>query len=124
MSRSLVTRPTDLHLLLRLHERSIAQRSEETESSSKGRVIDGTNLVHGTFPRAGSVTNLVLIDIIRSTHDMESNFTSVVRFAPQGQWPKIADHQPFAQLHAKFWGISMLHEEQEWTETASSPFLP
>ena len=45
---------------------------------------------------------------------MESNFTSVVRFAPQGQWPKIANHQPFAQLHAKFWGISMLHEEQEW----------
>ncbi|KAF8337726.1 hypothetical protein F5887DRAFT_531087 [Amanita rubescens] len=45
---------------------------------------------------------------------MESNFTSVVRFAPLGQWPKIDDDQPFAKLHAKFWGISMLHEEQEW----------
>ena len=45
---------------------------------------------------------------------MESNFTSVVRFAPLGRWPKIDDYQPFAQLHKKFWGISMLHEEQQW----------
>lgn len=55
-------------------------------------------------------------DINRSTptYDMESNFTSVVRFAPLGRWPKIDDDGPSAQLHAKFWGISMLHEEQEW----------
>ena len=45
---------------------------------------------------------------------MESNFTSVVRFAPLGRWPKIDDVEPPAELHAKFWGISMLDEEEEW----------
>jgi hypothetical protein len=51
--------------------------------------------------------------LAQASHDVESNFTSVVRFAPLG-WPKIDEDQPLAQLHDKFWGISMLHEEQEW----------
>ncbi|KAF8711630.1 hypothetical protein AX14_013208, partial [Amanita brunnescens Koide BX004] len=45
---------------------------------------------------------------------MESNFASVVRFAPLERWQKLAGRHPVAKLHAKFWGISMLHEEQEW----------
>lgn len=49
-----------------------------------------------------------------TSHDMESNFASVVRFAPLERLPKLDDHHPVAKLHAKFWGISMLHEEQEW----------
>lgn len=56
-----------------------------------------------------------------ASHDMESNFTSVVSYTPLGQWPRIDDHEPLAQLHAKFWGISMLHEEQEWRNSQPIP---
>lgn len=52
ISRSLVTRLNNPSPSLRLHEHSIAQRSEETASSSQGRAVEGTNLVHWTFPRA------------------------------------------------------------------------
>ena len=50
---------------------------------------------------------------------MESNF--VLLASDPEPWTKLHNHR-FTQLHTKFWGTSMLDEEQEWRN--SQPLIP
>jgi len=51
----------------------------------------------------------------------ESGLTSVVLIPERtGKWPKLNDVEPIAQFHRKFWGKSMVDEEQEWRNAQTS----
>ena len=40
------------------------------------------------------------------------------------QWPKLPPKKLLAKFHAKFWGTSMVREEEEWCRTQSSNVEP
>jgi hypothetical protein len=50
----------------------------------------------------------------KSGSDLASTVLIPKRLA---MWPKLDCDEPPAQLHAKFWGKSMVDEEQEWLRT-------
>jgi hypothetical protein len=56
-----------------------------------------------------------------SPQESGSDFASIV-YSPErlGPWHKLGNDEIPAQLHAKFWGKSMVDEEQEW-RSAQSP---
>jgi hypothetical protein len=64
------------------------------------------------------VNNSDALFLMSLLQDSGSDFASVVhipeRLAP---WPKVGHDESLAQLHAKFWGMSMAVEEQQWHST-------
>jgi hypothetical protein len=52
----------------------------------------------------------------------ESSLTSVVSI-PEflEKWKRVADHNPLAQLHSRFWGTSMQEEEEAWRANNRKP---
>lgn len=52
----------------------------------------------------------------------ESSLTSVVSI-PEflEKWERVADHNPLAQLHSRFWGTSMQEEEEAWRANNRKP---
>ena len=47
-----------------------------------------------------------------SSESSLASIVSIPQFAEK--WDKLDDHEPLAQLHARFWGTSMQEEEEEW----------